>query len=133
RAAEVAAGPAGGLVVPQGGGPAARGLLAQALVRAVAVEQGRPDVHLPRLAPARAAVAPAVERDARRGRELRRRGRRDRAAREERPQVAHVPEGVVRPVEVLLPLLVLAPLSDAQAPVESGVAPGAPVEAPAGR
>ncbi len=101
--------------VVQGG---ALELLGEHLVGVVAVQQPCPEVDLPRLGPAGAAVAARGQRDL--GRLGLRRARFDLVGGVQGVQVGDVPVGVGPCVPVALPLLELAPGADAQAGVELG-------------
>ena len=118
RGAEVAVDLERRMRVPQVGQRAVAQQAFEQLVRAVAVAQARPEVDLPRAAPARAGVAARIERGARRGGELGVLHRIDRVPGMQREQVRHVPVIVLRIVEIGLPFLQLAPLADAQAAIE---------------
>ena len=85
------------------------------LVGAVAISEARPEVDLPCLAPAGAAVAAGIERNARRLRQLRRAQRGDLAAGMHGEEVRHVAVAVSRVIDVLHPFLELSPFADLRA------------------
>ena len=112
RGAEVAVDLERRMGVEEVGVGAALELLAEHLVGVVAVEESRPEVDLPRLAPARAAVAAARQRHFGARRQLRVRRRRDLAPGVQGEQVRDVAVPVLGVVAVGHPLLELSPFAD---------------------
>src|SRR5690606_18348949 len=104
----------GWMIVPENGQGTRGELITEQLVRAITIEQARPQINLPGLRPAGAAIAARIQRSTRARQQFFIFFVIDLTPRVQRKQMGHMAMIIVRIIKILLPFLQLTPGTDAK-------------------